>query len=79
MTSVSVSSTASASRSTSTIRFSASTISKSNNPSKDEVRSLSAGIISDLVRASESDGAYEDDVKAGFTFSCTLQCTQTSF
>ena len=37
---------------------------------------LSAGIISDLVRCSESDGAYEDDVKPGFTFSCTIQCTQ---
>ena len=37
---------------------------------------LSAGIISDLVRSSESDGAYEDDVKPGFTFSCTIQCTQ---
>ena len=31
---------------------------------------------SDLGGASESDGAYEDDVKAGFTFNCTFQCTQ---
>ena len=34
-------------------------------------------ISSDLVRSSDSDGAYEDDVKAGFTFNSTFQCTLT--
>ena len=34
-------------------------------------------ISSDLVRSSDSDGAYEEDVKAGFTFNSTFQCTLT--
>ena len=42
-----------------------------------ELRWLSAAISSLILSVlSESDGAYEDDVKAGFTFNCTFQCTQ---